>query len=287
MLRCLAARALLLASVVVLPLAIPRLRAQVPDEKTRSFEVASIKPNVSGSIVVNQHIENGRYTGTNLSLMDLIVVTHATPRSRIVGAANWVSTDRFDITAKAQGLAPSEQVVAMLRALLTERFKLAVRTDTRDGGVYDLVVARSDGRLGPLLKRSTANCMPIDGSPPPSGQPVAARCPGGNYPGRIKATAITMTTLTGILSPWLDQREARDRTGLSGRFDIDVTFTPDRAPRLPPNAPDDLVRAVQAIDPDGPSLFTALQEQLGLKLEATTDKIDVLVIDRAEKPTPD
>src|SRR4029077_5024679 len=157
---------------------------------------------------------------------------------------------RFDITAKAEGNIPSEQIVAMLRALLTERFKLAVHTDKRDGDVYDLDVARIDGRLGPMLQRSTANCMPVDGSPPPSGQQASARCPGGTYPGKIKATAITMTMLTRMLSPWLDQREARDRTGLSGLFDIDVTFTPDRAPRLPPNAPDDLVRAVQAIDPN-------------------------------------
>ena len=105
------------------------------------------------------------------------------------------------------------------------------------------------------------------------------------------ATSITLPTLARMLMPQLEQREVRDKTGLDGRFDVELTYTPDRTPRIPPNAPDDLRRAIEAIvatiDPNGPSLFTAVQEQLGLKLQPMKASVDVLVIDHVERPTPD
>jgi uncharacterized protein (TIGR03435 family) len=94
-----------------------------------------------------------------------------------------------------------------------------------------------------------------------------------------------MVDLAGMLEPWTEQRIVRDRTGLTGRYDVELTWTPDRLAPLPPNAPEAVVRAREEIDPNGPALSTALQEQLGLKLEAKKDKVDVLVVDRLERPT--
>ena len=93
--------------------------------------------------------------------------------------------------------------------------------------------------------------------------------------------------IAGTLAVWTDGRDVRDRTGLTGLYDIELTWTPDRLNPLPPNAPADLVRAREAIDPNGPSLFTAVQEQLGLKLEPKKDKVEVLVVDHLEHPTDD
>ncbi|MGH8123257.1 MAG: TIGR03435 family protein, partial [Rudaea sp.] len=251
-----------------------------------AFEVASVKQNTSGSIIADQNFANGRYTATNLSVFALIAIAYAPmPRSRISGGPGWINADHFDVLAKTDGNASQGQLPAMLRSLLAERFKFAAHTEKRDADVYDLTVARN-GQLGSGLRHSTANCTPVD-APPATGQATVARCPAGTYPGRIAATAITLPMLARLLMPWVDQREVRDHTGLDGRFDVELSFTPDRAPRLPPNAPDDLRRAVEAIDPNGPSLFTAVQEQLGLKLESTKAPVEVLVIDHVEHPTPD
>jgi bla regulator protein blaR1 len=94
-----------------------------------------------------------------------------------------------------------------------------------------------------------------------------------------------MAELARMLDVFTDQRTVRDRTGLTGQYELELTWTPERLGPLPLNAPDEVVRAREAIDPNGPSLLTALQEQLGLKLEAKTDKVEMLVIDRLERPT--
>jgi uncharacterized protein (TIGR03435 family) len=209
-----------------------------------------------------QHLAYGRYTGTNMSIIDMLAsICFPLPRSHIVGGPNWIRTERFNIVAKADGTPSRDQIFAMLRSLLEDRFQLVVHTEQRQGEIYDLILARSDGQLGPNLRRSTPDCTPRGTAPTADGAPQPPPCPAANYPGHITGKAMAM--LTPMLATWLDQREVRDRTGLSGRFDVDLIFTPDRPSRLPPNAPDDLTRAVQAIDPNGPSLLTALREQLG------------------------
>jgi bla regulator protein blaR1 len=109
-----------------------------------------------------------------------------------------------------------------------------------------------------------------------------------NAPGTLRARGIPLEALTRMMSNWLDDhRLVRDETGLTGRFDVDLKWTPDRQPLLPLDVPPEVGRAVAAIDPNGPSLFTAVQEQLGLKLESRKEQNDVIVIDHVEKPTPD
>jgi bla regulator protein blaR1 len=98
-------------------------------------------------------------------------------------------------------------------------------------------------------------------------------------------TGVTMADLARMLEPFTEQRTVRDCTGLTGRYDVQLTWTPDRLGPLHPNAPEEVVRAREAIDPNGPALSTALREQLGLRLEPKKDKVDVLVIARVERPT--
>jgi uncharacterized protein (TIGR03435 family) len=175
----------------------------------------------------------------------------------------------------------------MLQALLVDRFKLVLHTEKRQVPVYALVRVKPGGPLGPKLRASDIDCDAImaaivkEGrlSPPtPQGtRPCAAR----SGPGQLTATAISMAQLVGDLSRSAG-RVVIDRTDLHGNFDLELTWTPDQVSASPPEAPQSI-----AINPNAPSLFTAIREQLGLKLESTKSLMDILVIDRAEKPTPD
>jgi len=200
------------------------------------------------------------------------------------GGAKALQSDKFDVIATTDPGASQEQVFLMLRALLAERFKLVVHRETRDLPIYALVIARKDGRLGPRLRPSNVDCSaaPSDSptASPPAGAFVAEPCKGlRNVPGKATGRAVTIPTLARLMSGWVDDhRPVEDRTGLTGNFDIDLDWTPDRP--LPADAP-----ALPATDSNGAGLFTALQEQLGLKVESTKNSIDMLVVDHAEHPT--
>jgi uncharacterized protein (TIGR03435 family) len=214
-----------------------------------------------------------------------------------MGGPSWIAAEHFDINAKADGeLFPRDgarPLDAALQALLADRFKLVVHTESRELPIYALVVARNDGRLGPNLTRSsTTDCDAMlaaarqrrGGAPPPpppaSGQPPPCGWITGND--RLVADSILLSQLAGLLSGPVE-RSVFDRTGLTGRFDARLMWTPFQMPQRPPNDPDDL----PPVDANGPSIFTAVEEQLGLKLESTRGLVEVLVIDRVERPTPD
>jgi uncharacterized protein (TIGR03435 family) len=217
--------------------------------------------------------------------------------AQLVGGPGWVSSDRFDIIAKGEGefqpigtpnpQADPMRLQLMLRGLLAERFKLVLRSEWRDLPVYALVGARQDGKSGPRLQPSTTDCAARMAAmragqppaPPLAGFPVA--CGMRVNPGGIAAGDVTIDQIVGGLSNVL-QRIVLNRTNLTGRYNVDLSWTPEQMPRqsLNPDAP-------PAIDLSGPSIFTAVQEQLGLKLESTKAPIDVMVIDRVEQPTPD
>jgi len=259
---------------------------QLPAVGDLKFEVASVKPNKSGSNRVNVTPQpGGRFTATNVSAMDLIAIAYGEarpfPRANILGAPSWVSRDRFDIAAKANGNPTQDEVSRMLRPLLAERFRLVLHPETRERPIYMLTLARRDGSLGPGLRQSTLACSgPRDALP--------AGCEMLSVPGTLKARGTPIAALLGMLTSWVeDHRAVTDATGLSGTFDMDMTWTPDRPPVIPPDASPALAQALRSIDPNGASLFTALQEQLGLKLVAGKDRSEVLVVDRVEPPTPD
>src|SRR5262249_37744301 len=152
--------------------------------------------------------------------------------------------------------------------------------------IYALMVARSDGRLGPQLKASTIDCMAVNAGlrgGPPRGGPAdfngaAPQCGVMGRPGGGKAGGVPVHQIPQLVAQNV-QRIVVDRTGLSGNYELDLTWTPEQFPQArgdaPPGAP-----ALPPIDPNGPSLFTALQEQLGLKLESTRGPVDVLVVEK-------
>lgn len=288
----------LCAGFALAPYGITRARAQAPADKPK-FEVASVRENTNDDGKVMFGIQpGGRFNTINAPLWELIRMAYGVQRTQLVGAPDWTESARYDIVAKAEtdipGSAPGSPLGPlnfMLQDLLEDRFKLRAHRETRDMPVYELRLARTDGKLGEGLKPSTIDCAAMRGrgrggraggppGPPPPGE--RPRCGMRVAPNQVLAGGVALAQLTQMLSQFT-QRIVVDRTGLSGTFDIDLSFTPERMPQgpPPPGAP------ALNIDPNGPSLFTALQEQLGLKLESEKAPVEVLVIDHVERPTPD
>lgn len=260
------------------------------------FEAASVKQNKSGD--VGQTIRRnpgGRLTATNMPLRALITFAYQLQQAQLVGGPGWMTSDRFDIVAKmdgdpapvAPGAGPDPLMLAM-RSLLADRFKLVTHKETRDLDVYALVVAKPGGKPSPALKLSTTDCAQLmfgrrGGGPPPTppgpNDPVLCGMR-GTY-GRIQVGGFPLSQFATGLQGQVG-RLVLDRTGLSGNWDFELTYLPDRPPGpLPPGV------ELPAIDPNTPNLFTALQEQLGLKLESTKAPIEVLVIDTVQQPVGD
>ena len=268
--------------------------AVAAQEPEPAFEVASIKINKSGAPSrFLQPQPGGRLNVSNMPLRNLIAFAYQVRTFQIEGGPDWQDRIAFDITAKAPGEvaaptgAPMTGYTAMLRTLLAERFKLVVRRTTKEAPIYALTLARADGRLGPRLAPSATDCQAVmkealarGGGPPP--MDPSRFCGARIGVGRMELGGFPIRDLATSLSLAL-QRTVVDRTGLTGNFDATVTFAAEALPGVPPMA------AVQAApaDPDAPSLFTALQEQLGLKLESTRGPVDMLVIERVEMPTED
>jgi len=263
------------------------------------FDVISVKPNPTGRAGPTQTrvLPGGRYIATNMPVRLLIGQTYQVQSYRLVGGPSWIETDAFDIVATAdRDLSPGNGQRPLndaLKRLLADRFKLVVHMETRQLPAYALVFARKDGELGPSMTRSPrADCAALlaevaaarardAGGPPPPPPPGGQAPPCGvvNMNGMFAMDSATPLVLTNVLSAELN-RKVFDRTGLTGLFNVRLTWTPDVLPAgpLPPEHP--------PIDPNGPSIFTAVQEQLGLKLEPTTGPVEVLVVDRIERPSP-
>src|SRR5688572_4924899 len=284
----------------LLLVAFASIRAQTPAATDKpKFEVAAVRENTSNDGKINIGIQpGGRFTVVGAPLAELIRIGFAVQRTQIVGAPDWTETARFDVTAKTEGEiqgtppgGPPGPLNLMLQDLLEDRFKLRAHRETREMPIYALTLGRSDRKLGAGLRASTVDCAaamrgrggrvgPPPGPPPPGERP---QCGMRVAPNQVLAGGVPLTQLAQMLSQFT-QRIVVDRTGLAGNFDIAVTFTPERLPQgpPPPRAP-----PLPSFDPNGPSLFTALQEQLGLKLESERAPVEVLVIDHVERPTPD
>jgi uncharacterized protein (TIGR03435 family) len=271
----------LLACALLLSATAPRAQTDTP----ASFEVASIKANKSGDNRVMMGIQpGGRMTMTNVPLRLMIRQAYRVQDFQIVDAPGWVGSEHFDILAKAEGNPTQEQMQQMLRALLAERFKLAVHTESREMPVYALVVARQD-KLGPKLTKSESNCAALRSGPPPSGPPPAGapRCGMRIGPGTMTANGMTFRDLVQSLSTMVG-RVVQDKTGLEGEWDFTMEFAPESRAAGPDGSP---ASAPDRPASDLPSIFTAVQEQLGLKLDSQRAPVDVLVIDKVEQPTLD
>jgi uncharacterized protein (TIGR03435 family) len=251
------------------------------------FEVASIKPaapDARGSYI--RPGPGGGVSITNMSLKDLIVMAWRVQPFQISGGPAWLDSIHYDIVAKPEARPKQNEIPEMLQALLEDRFQLKLNRETKELPIFALVMARKDNRLGPGFSESTAgDCIQPDPSsrpaPPQPGVPPPRYC-GQMMMGlnRLTAVGVPVANLTPMLSRLLG-RTVIDKTGLTENFNINVQWTPDetQALQLPPGAP------APPSDTTAPSLFTAFQEQLGLKLESQKGPVDILIIERAEKPS--
>ena len=256
-------------AVLVCAVGIAAQQVQPDSGATASFEVASVKPNNSGiQGSGTQWQPNGTVIATNVTLKSVIARAYEMREFQVDGPG-WLSSARFDIAARAREGTSDGQRAAMLRSLLAERFKLAAHFETREQSVYALVLLRSDGRLGPQLKKSQLACT--GASPPPEGAFCGLNTSVGSAGGRILGGGMRMDNIAAALANYAVDQAVVNRTNLDGAFDFELQFA-----RLPSNE-----------RPDVPSIFTAVQEQLGLKLEAARGPVQFLVIDKVEQPTPD
>jgi uncharacterized protein (TIGR03435 family) len=259
-----------------------------------AFEVATVKVNASGPgpSVGLMLLPGGRVFAQNASLRDLIRAAYALEDSQLEGIPASIRSTRFDVDARIGGGATTDTARAMTRTLLAERFRLAAHIETRQLPIYDLVMARSDRSPGRALRTSGKECAPVTlpaglppAPPPPAGSgmpitPGAFQCPSGLLPGHLSLRSLDMAAFASLLWRRLLQRPVVDRTGLSGQCDIDLTYLPEletvngRPASENPSLPAQILGA--------PSIFTAVQEQLGLKLESARGPVDVLVVDRVE-----
>jgi uncharacterized protein (TIGR03435 family) len=279
-----------------------------------AFEVAAVKPsnpnpdpaNPLSSVALMLPQPGGRFTATNTPLRMLIMVAFELKQeAQLAGGPTELLAAKYDITARTGGAAPvGKELPQLLRSLLADRFKLKSHTESRELPLYDLVLARSDGRLGPNLKPSASDCSKADEIAAEQGAALAqgdvasfigkprtcsvsTDASGGPLNLLMRGDGQDMKQLVEILSQFTG-RAVRDKTGLTGRYDfdmkLDLQMVMALAQRMGANIP---AAAANIPQSDGSSLMTVLNEQLGLKLESTRGPVDVVVIDSVEAPTAD
>jgi uncharacterized protein (TIGR03435 family) len=271
----------------------PRDGAQ---DQPLAFETASVKPNKSDTDErFLQRAPGGNLRVVNMPLRQLIVFAYQIQGFQLEGAPAWTTAERFDIEARSGKDLPAVSLAAgvndpmrlMLRTLLADRFTLVVHKETKELPIFELVLARPDGTPGPQLQPATVDCNALAAA-----SQAAARSGGPAPPpgtcgitmnlGRIRFGGLPMTSFANTLAQPM-QRVVVDRTGLAGNWEFELTFAPDQS-TLPPGP---LPAGLQppSVDPNAPSLVTAIEEQLGLRLRPARGPVEVLVVDRVERPT--
>ena len=259
-----------------------RLAAQAPTMEPRlTFEVASIKVNATRTRTPMQWQPGGHFVAT-LPVLSLVSIGYLVPIYRIDGPPEWGRTTRFDINARAGHQPEAEERSAYFRGLLVDRFRFAAHVERREMDVYTLTLARGDGKLGPGLRRSDVDCDQVIAearkrsqagerpAPPPPGE--RPKCGAIGSVSMMTAGATELAPLVNMLAGALG-KPVVDKTGLTGRFDIDFTAAP------PTGVSDGSALAAR------PPISTALEDQLGLKMQIGRGSVEVLVIDRLEMPT--
>jgi uncharacterized protein (TIGR03435 family) len=295
----------LLASIGIAAVALPVVFGLINGPQTRaqatqttsaplpSFEVASIKPNRSGENRTNIMFPSGRFATTNAGIKRLIAFAYNVRDFQVSGGPSWADSEKYDIDAKVEdSLAGSleklpieqqaDQIRLMVQSLLADRFKLRVSHTTKVLPVYALVIAKR----GPKLKEAKPGDTYPNGIKGPDGvaRPGMMRMIGRSD---LTGQGVSMEILARQLA-FLLGLTVLDQTGLKGNYDFALQWTPEQKTAVmfkgaedgnpgPANAP--------PVDSSGPSLFTAIQEQLGLKLESTKGPVDIIVIDHIERPS--
>lgn len=238
-------------------------------QATPTFDVVSIKPTDPKATpsFYGSTAEGNRWLASSVTLRTLIKDAHETEGfdmpDRVVGGPAWLDKDRFDIVAASTSRPTKGQREKMLQAMLADRFQLTAHLEKKTLAAYELVLARRDGALGPKLQRTTAACNPECGVEIMFGPSE-----------RMSSESVAMARFAFVLSALALKRPVIDRTGLAGQFALSFEFAPGTELTAAPAS-------------DAPSIFTALEEQLGLKLRPVKASLDVLVVDRAEKPALD
>jgi uncharacterized protein (TIGR03435 family) len=265
----------------------PQTKAQAPARP--EFEVASVKPNTSGkNMVMIRPPVGGRFTATNARLKMLIGLAYNVQNFEISGGPAWIDTDGYDIEARAaDSNVGIEQLRPLLQALLEDRFQLTIHRETKDVPVYALLPGKNGPKLPEAKEKGCVAFGPNSPPPPPPapGQPFALPpTPCGGFltaPNRMEGGKVSMAQFVRVLANALG-RPVIDKTGFTGTFDVHLEFTPEGT-AFAGGLPGAAVGLPQGFDTSGPSIFTAVQEQLGLRLESQKGPVEVLVIDHAAK----
>lgn len=255
--------------------AMAQARAPQSDVQPPSFAVASVRAHDPNDIKDTDNFQpypGGRFTATNCSLWMLIHYAFQVQPYQITRAPGWIKSEHYDVDAKPAEAHPTDDIPPMLQVLLEDRFQLKYHWETREQPGYDLVVVKP-GKL-------RASIVKGDCPPPLSNSdvlPKGAACGGlPNSPGHTKGYNLSASDLAGSLS-WLLSKPISDKTNLAGRYDVELRWTPDSVE----------MRSNASSEQNVPSIVTAIQEQLGLKLQPSKVPVRVLVIDHIEKRPSD
>jgi uncharacterized protein (TIGR03435 family) len=262
--------------VIALIAAVTVAGHRVDAQTEPAFEVASVKPNhnLDGGGLMGV---GGRFTATNIALRDLIAYAYKIPQYRLVGDVQGLD-DRYDIAAKQPDGARASDIPAMLRTLLVDRFKLRAHFESRERPVYNLRFASSDRRFGPKMAASSVDCASIRASRVVTNLTKAPQALDDTSPCYMTMRAGRMTLHDMPVEMFISQVSAllnqvvNDKTDIRGNVTIDLRYA------------DDLTGRTQS---DAPSIFTAVEEQLGLKLDSRRAPVEMLVIDSVQRPTSD
>ncbi len=256
--------------------------------QAQTFEVASIKPAPSTTEWGYRFAPGGRAVLTGFRLRDLILLAWQVRDFQIIGTTGWMDAERFNIEAKAEGNPDREESRRMVQSLLADRFQLKLHRETRELPKFVLVRAKGELRLTPSKEGS---CTPSENGVGSQSAPEKPGLPMCGIQERLRRPAngapVMEDRITGGTMPWFARllgatlsREVTDETGISGTYDFTFDYAPDDSllARVAPGA--------SPADNPGPSIFTALQGQLGLKLEPRKGPVEVFVVDHAERPSP-
>jgi len=259
----------LLTLVLLFPPPLAGSAGQAAQAGSPAFEVVTIKRNLSGEGGSIGMQPGGRFRAVNTTLQFIISTMYRMPggprlfASQILGLPDWATTDRYDMVGKVAdqftGQSAQQQfrnMAPMVQAMLEDRFKLKVHRDTQPMPVFALVRDAKGGALGPKLRPTKTDC-----------RAEPDKCRIESSPGHYSAVGMTMPNILIVLSNNAE-RVVIDHTGLTGSYDIDLDWATDAGS-------------------DKPSFFTAVQEQLGLKMEFRREPVDVVIVDHVERPAED